>query len=418
MENNSQKSSSRGEKTICLPIANEEKYQLIIDDSEKFRAYLENIITEHPEIFPSEIEKGFSLFGCTRSKKQNLKIRRIQLKANYQIYQLRPSFIMPYMVGKTSDFDKPLYLRRYGVPFDALTYVFGKNDMYWYRALLALGRFSVVGTTVKQKTMMPKHLLADEKHSRWKGQKVYLPSVAANGCLLGIDIVENADSDSLIKGYSTFANEARNLDPNYSPDSVNLDGWEATRNAWKKLFPKISIILCFLHIVLGIKDYIRRDKSLLKTIKDKLWFIYHGESKRQFAQRLRRFWEWSTQQIFPEKVHSKIEKAKANSHQFQQAYNYEHCYRTSNQIDRLMNYQDRILDQMQYFHGSINSARLFLRAIALIWNFHPLGKRACAQTEYHERYFPFEKINHFCYSHNWLENLLIAGSLNGYRLAT
>ena len=70
------------------------------------------MITESPEIFPLEIQKGFSLFGCTISKKQNLKIRRIQLKANYQIYQVRPCFIMPYMVGKTKDFDQPLYLRR------------------------------------------------------------------------------------------------------------------------------------------------------------------------------------------------------------------------------------------------------------------------------------------------------------------
>ncbi len=418
MEKKSYQLTSRGEKTICLPIADEQKYQSMIDDTRKFRAYLEEIIPEYPEIFPPEIEQGFSLFGCCQSKKQNLKIRRIQLKANYQIYQLRPCFIMPYMVGKTRDFDKPLYLRRYGVPFDALTYVFGKNDMYWYRAFLALGRYSLVGTTVKQKTMMPKHLLADEKHSRWKGQKVYFPTVAANGCLLGIDIVKNADSDSLIKGYSTFADEAKNLDPKYSPDSVNLDGWSATRNAWKTLFPKISIILCFLHLVLGIKDYLRRDQSLLKTLKEKLWSIYHSGSKRQFSQRLRRFWEWSTAQILPEKVQDKINKAKANSHQFQLGYNSPDCYRTSNQIDRLMNYQDRILYQIQYFHGTIESARLFLRAMALIWNFHPLCRRISSQSTTEQRDFPFEKLNHFCYSHNWLENFLIAGSMNGYRAVT
>ena len=55
--------------------------------------------------------------------------------------------------------------------------------MYWYRAFVALGRSSLVATTIKQETMMPQHLLAEEKHSRWKGQKVYLPTVAANGCL-------------------------------------------------------------------------------------------------------------------------------------------------------------------------------------------------------------------------------------------
>ena len=78
---------------------------------------------------------------------------------------------MAYMVGKTKDFDKPLYFRRYGVPFDALTYASGKNDMYWYRAFLTLGRYSLVGTIIKQGTMMPQHLLADEKHSRWKRQE-------------------------------------------------------------------------------------------------------------------------------------------------------------------------------------------------------------------------------------------------------
>ncbi len=326
--------------------------------------------------------------------------------------------MMPYLVGKTSDFEKPLYLRRYGVPFDALSYVFGKNDMYWYRAYLSLGRFSVVGTTVKEKGQMPAHLVADEKHSRWRGQTVYLPTVAANECILGIDIVESADTVSLTKGYGTFAEEVANLDPNYVPVSVNTDGWEATQKAWRKLFPNISLILCFLHLVLGITDHMRREKSLLKTIKSKLWWVYQGLNKRQFAQRFRRFYEWSLSQTLPDKVRSKIEKAKANILQYQQAYSDKNSYRTSNQIDRLMNYQDRVLYQIQYFHRSLDSARLFLRAMALIWNFHPVSQRASANYPYHARFSPFEKINPFYYSDNWLENLLIAGSMNGYRTTT
>ncbi len=35
-----------------------------------------------------------------------------------------------------------------------------------------------------------------------------------------MDIVKNADTDSLTKGYSTFASEVNNIDPNYSPLSV------------------------------------------------------------------------------------------------------------------------------------------------------------------------------------------------------
>jgi hypothetical protein len=36
-----------------------------------------------------------------------------------------------------------------------------------------------------------------------------------------------------------------------------------------------------------------------------------------------------------------------------------------------MNHQDRRLYAMCYFHGTLESARLAVRAMALLWNFHP-----------------------------------------------
>ena len=59
--------------------------------------------------------------------------------------------LMPYMVARTDDVDKGLYLRQWGVPFDALAYVFGRNPMFWYRTTMAMGRPSLVGTTTKSK---------------------------------------------------------------------------------------------------------------------------------------------------------------------------------------------------------------------------------------------------------------------------
>ncbi|EAM51252.1 hypothetical protein CwatDRAFT_4432 [Crocosphaera watsonii WH 8501] len=95
------------------------------------------------------------------------------------------------------------------------------------------------------------------------------------------------------------------------------------------------------------------------------------------------------------------------------AYEMPGCYRTSNQIDRLMNYQDRILDDMQYFHGTIEAARLQMRAHALLWNFHPYGRRKLdGGSDFRS---PFEALNGFSFNINWLHNLLLAGSLNGYR---
>ena len=41
------------------------------------------------------------------------------------------------------------FLRKFAVPFWALSEVFGRSPMYWHRLECSLGRFSLVGTTVQ-----------------------------------------------------------------------------------------------------------------------------------------------------------------------------------------------------------------------------------------------------------------------------
>jgi hypothetical protein len=54
---------------------------------------------------------------------------------------------------------------------------------------------------------------------------------------------------------NAFAEQARELDPADALETVNTDGWAATQGAWKRLFPSITVILCFLHAVLKIRDH-------------------------------------------------------------------------------------------------------------------------------------------------------------------
>ena len=76
-------------------------------------------------------------------------MRRIKLQTTGAVFTLRPSFVMPYMIARTDAVEKALSLRQWGVPFDALASVFGRDAMFWYRAWLAFGRPSLLGTTVK-----------------------------------------------------------------------------------------------------------------------------------------------------------------------------------------------------------------------------------------------------------------------------
>jgi|APDOM4702015191_1054821.scaffolds.fasta_scaffold36391_1 hypothetical protein len=407
--------SSRGQKTICIPVASEIAYGEVLEDLDRFRGYLDQLVQLHPELFPPQMQQGYRFYGLIYSKKLQLKLRRIQMLTSGEVYQLRPDFLMPYMIGKTDELEKALYLRRYGVPYDALSYVFGHSAMYWYRAEQNLGKFSVVGTTVKSPTLIPVDLVADEKHSWLRGERVYLPTTVADECFLGVDVVKSASTDDLEQGYKVFRQEAFNLNPDYQPETVNTDGWQETQAAWQRLFPGITLMLCFLHSVLGIQGHLRRWSEQLKAISRKLWHLYHASTKVQFAQRLRRLQEWATaDQIDSEQVREKITKLRANSEKFQRGYDFPRAYRTSNALDRLMNHQDRYLYSMQYFHGTVESARLQMRAMALLWNFHPYGQRTKAKGR--ERSSPFGELNGFVYHENWLHNLLISGSMNGYIL--
>ena len=149
------------------------------------------------------------------------------------------------MIGRTDAVEKALSLRQWGGPFDALAYVFGRDAMFWYRAWLAFGRPSLVGTTVKEPQKVPRDLVADEQLTRVAKQQVYVPTTVGGGCFLGVSVVEAADTVTLERGYGACAKEAKALVPAYQARSVCTDGWEATRQAWRQLFPKITWCCAF-----------------------------------------------------------------------------------------------------------------------------------------------------------------------------
>lgn len=232
------------------------------------------------------------------------------------------------------------------------------------------------------------------------------------GCFLGVGVAKSADAIALKQAYGEFQQETGHLNPNYHPESVNTDGWEGTQQAWKSLFPSITLVLCFLHTVLGIQTLCRRRSSVFQVVTDKLWHLYHSLNRRQFAQRLRRLMEWGqrSDNDLPEKAQQKLLTLPTKAAQFNVTFDLPQAYRTSNQVDRLMNYQDRILYGMQYFHGTLAAAKQGLRAMALLWNFHPYTHKV-QRMEPHSM-SPFEDLNGFRYHDNWLRNFLIASSLN------
>ena len=92
----------RKPKSICLPFPSQVHYQTCMDNRDLCRDHTLEMRECYPELFPAQMAEGFKFHGLLHSKKQSLTMRRIKLKANGEQYQIRPSFMMPYMIGRIS----------------------------------------------------------------------------------------------------------------------------------------------------------------------------------------------------------------------------------------------------------------------------------------------------------------------------
>lgn len=403
---------SKPSKRITLA-SDVEAYQEIVTDPQSFRAWVDENIARSPELFPSEIVAGYALHSTRESVKlPGITLRRIELKASQEVFTIAPSGVMPYMTSYTDDVEKGLFLLRFGVPYWALTYVFGKNDMFWFRQFCHFGRYSILSTTVKALEKLPKDLLADEKHIYINGEKAYIAMTVGADCVLGASVSLSADEDGLTEAYGHFREEVLHLDPDYEPESVNIDGWAATQKAWLTLFPLIAIMQCFLHAFLKIRHCCKkRFKELYPEIAQRVWDAYKALDAPSFLAELAALEYWAEENLQGTgSALQAIQKLCAKAELFVLAFEYPRAYRTSNMIDRHMQPMDRWLFHTQSFHGHLASAEKAVRAWALFHSFWEYCPRANIRKKFKS---PAHKLNGFVYHDNWLHNMLISTSMAG-----
>jgi len=404
-------SANRNNRIICLPFS-QDNYECNIHNPKDFRICIDKRIELFPELFPPEIVNGYQMKDMYRSKKMSIYTRRIKIAG--VAYTIRPSFIMPYLVGFVEEIEKAMFFRKFNVPFWALSYAFGKNPMYWYRIEQSIGRNSIVGTTIRNAEDVPKHLAADEKRTRILGEKTYVATTVGGGCILGAAVAKDAGEQSLTDAYQVYKHEVRSLKPDYSPATVNMDGWKATRKAWQTLFPAVVIICCFLHVFIKIRDRAKKKyREIFDHVASKLWECYRAESKMSFSQRIRRLVEWCESNDVSSVIIDPIKKLRKNIAAYRDAYDHPQAHRTSNMVDRLMQRMDRHLYGTQYFHGSMDAAQLSIRGWTLINNFAPYNPRTVRKLNGCK--CPAERLNQFKYHNNWLHNLYVSASLGRYR---
>jgi hypothetical protein len=417
-----QRKVARESPRVILPIRYAE-YQEMMLEPERFRHWLDEMIETYPELFPKVVIGGYTLHDIlpASAKMPDGRFRRIKLKAvdesgKRQVLTICSSDVMPYMTGLTDEVEKALFLRRFGVPYWGLAYVFGRNDDYWYHMTTRFGRYEIVGTVVKEASFLPTDLLADEKHVHFNGEKGYIATTVGADCVLGASLSLAADEPELTTAYGYFQAEAQHVDPDYQPHTVNTDGWLPTQKAWRALFATITVVHCFLHAFLKIRDRTKkRYKALYADIQQQVWDIYQALDPQDFLRQIVDFQGWAKQHLSGPALEA-VEKLCAKADAFALTFDYLQAYRTSNMIDRHMIPLDRCLFAARYFPGNWTSVEYQIRSWVLFHDFMPYCPRAKIRDTFIS---PFHKLNGFVYHDNWLHNLLIstscAGLLTTYR---
>ena len=148
--------ASKGRKIIRICCSKPE-YNEALSSPSNFKEMLDQEIARFPELFPNDIANGYILSGKTRPSKKlgGIKFQKIKIESNNDVYSVYPSFVMPNLIAYTDEIEKALMLRKHDVPYSTLAYIFGRNEMFWYRAEKTFSNCSIVGTTVKKKKICP-----------------------------------------------------------------------------------------------------------------------------------------------------------------------------------------------------------------------------------------------------------------------
>jgi hypothetical protein len=398
----------RGAKQIVIPMTRAQ-YDEIWHDPERVRVFVDGWVGSDPELFPAGFHRGYRLHGFGRRSRKlpGLKLRKV-VTDDGSSYWLRPSFVAGYMTGTVEELAYPLLLASHGVPPWLLKIGFGHSEMYWYRLAERLGRSSLVGATVREAARLPEHLAADEHHADWAGQKGYVATTVGGGCLLGVAVTDSADDDHLREAYAVFAAEARDVEPEYAPETVSVDGWAATRNAFRSLFPSIAAILCFLHGFLKIRDRCRKAHELHRRV----WDVYRAATAEEFRRLMAELQRWCEAQTWTAAVREMLEKLWNRTESYTVAYDHPGCHRTSNAVDRPMNRLCRLMYAGRGLHGHQRSSELRLRGWALLQNFRPYAPRGKSPRSFQS---PAHRLNGKRYHEHWLHNLMASTSMMGFR---
>lgn len=376
-------------RTIVVNFGDENQYQNIISDRISF---LEFVVAYILSLGAQLLHKA----SCTGSGncftrhshyvrvKCGITIWRIQCKECGAVFTVMPSILIRYFRHRADRVKNALIAYHGGLSFENCSICFDISGMSLYRFICSLGKYPLSHVLYESGLQLPENIWADEKHSKCKGQKGYIPLVSSGHTTWHIDYVESVDDETLHQSYQQFAQETRQIDPDYEPKTINHDGFQSTINALKRCFSGASFLLCWLH---AFKSLARLLKILPEDVVFQITANLRQILKRSHSVGLRSvlslrsslsqfYWRYVAVLVpanLFDPLKNWIDSRRAT---FSESMKYPVPLSYGYPIDHICNHLDRKLFMMKHFHHPDADRVSFLKGFALIHNFIPYQRFA------------------------------------------
>jgi hypothetical protein len=252
-----------------------------------------------------------------------------------------------------------------------------------YRLVCAFGRASLVTVLTRCQLPLPRHFLADEKHSHCLTEKVYLPTIVQGRVIWHLGYTEDKSALAFEASYGQFQQTSQALDPDYQPEGILTDGFESTRKSLRNLFPSTALGNCLRHATHRVGSKLKSvTQTVRETFSQQFYDLFEERTElkenkvRSVGQKLRHFTRKVTDvagQENGERIRQWIARKKQGWYVLLRD---PQLPAISTLLDQAHNALDRKLFMMKGFHHPHGNQRQFLIGLAFLYNFVPYQRRA------------------------------------------
>jgi hypothetical protein len=379
---------TRANRTITVDFRNEATYFRLLEDGKAFLEF----------VFAFILSMGFQLThkatcgggGCLTRHSHYVRVRlggitiwRVQCTRCKAVFTVLPHFVLRYRQMRPAVACDALLATHGGLSLELCASIYHISPMAVYRLVCAFGHQSLVAVLTRCGLPLPVYVLADEKHSHCRTEKVYLPTIICGRVIWHLGYTEEASAAALTQSYGEFQRAAFHHEPSYRVRGILTDGFDSTTKSMRTLFPGARLGNCLRHAINKLPKNLAAIASPVRTALRSQFhtLLYRARQRkglRVFAlgQRLRHFADHvatTAGATNGARVRRWFQDKKAGWYAVLED---PQMPVTSTLLDQAHNAMNRKLFMMKGFHHPDGSQQTFLTGLAHLYNFIPYQRRA------------------------------------------